>query len=294
MGACPPQARRRAPGPRAPPRSPREAADTHRSLAGLLARTNALMGLAETLDAIFDEIAWAQIDGRLVSHPDAGRRAGAEDVPGQQGHEPRHVAHQCRDVEDQARRVAVLFGLAVDLEPQARRPEVWKLLAGHQRWAERREAVGALPLGPLAEPFELERALRIVVVQDEARHVVQRRLELDIFGALADHQRQLHLPVGLVATLREHQVVVRSGDRARRLEEDDRFAGEGGAAFARVVAIVEADADQLRRSRDRGSETRPLGHAGGARAFGGQPAAETGEPVAREEPFIPVAPVRPT
>ena len=74
--------------------------------------------------------------------------------------------------------------------------------------------------------FQLATALRVVVVQHEAGDVFHRVLGRHVLRARADHQRQLDLPVGLVAAHRQAQVVVGTGQRARSLQEHDDASGE--------------------------------------------------------------------
>ena len=155
--------------------------------------------------------------------------------PGQQGHELRHVADQRRHVEDHVGGGALLLDLAVDLEPEARRRERRAARrASTRNGPERREAVGALPLRPLPAPLQLEAALRVVVVQHEAGDVRQRVLDGDVLRARADHQRQLDLPVGLVAAARQ-DADRRSGPASALVAFRNTIGslGQRGAALAR-------------------------------------------------------------
>src|SRR5690606_17477462 len=124
---------------------------------------------------------------------------------------------------------------------------------------DRREGVVRLALVPLALALELELALRHVVDHAVARDVVERIGLLDVFRPPADHHAELDLPVGLCRSARDLHVVVRAADRARRLEEQDRFGRHRHAALGRMVGIVQPDAHDLADRRD--ARTEPL--AGG-------------------------------
>src|SRR5207249_12264033 len=73
-------------------------------------------------------------------------------------------------------------------------------------------------------------------------------------GGSSNHHRQLHLPVDLRAAARNDHVVVRAGQRARRLEENDRLPRDLHAAFGGMIAEIQPDADNLARAANRRTE----------------------------------------
>jgi hypothetical protein len=77
--------------------------------------------LAQALDAQRHDVALLQEQRRLHAHADAGRRAGGDDVAGQQRHELAHVAHHLGGAEDHGLGVAGLHALAVDVQPHVER-----------------------------------------------------------------------------------------------------------------------------------------------------------------------------
>ena len=155
--------------------SRRESAGARSASRAALSRDD-LPRLAEAVDAEFDEVAGVQKD-RLGLHPErhARGRTGADDVAGEQRHELADVADERRDAEDHVRRRAPLAELAVDRQPHAERLRIRNLVRRRQEGPDRRERVGALALHPLAAALHLKRALGIVVVEDVARDVGQRR-----------------------------------------------------------------------------------------------------------------------
>src|SRR5690606_37796605 len=113
-----------------------------------------------------------------------------------------------------------------------------------------------LALGPLAAPSQLMITLRDVVREGIAGDMGQRVVLIDIAGILADDDRKLDLPVGSLRTARNGDRVVRAGDRGGRLQEQQRLLRYVAAAFAGVIDIVEADADDFRRRRYAGTKRR--------------------------------------
>src|SRR5262247_2214992 len=67
----------------------------------------ALLLLAQAGDAEAHLVAGLEVARRLLAHADAGRRAGGDDVAGQQRHEVADVAHQVVDREDHRAGIAV-------------------------------------------------------------------------------------------------------------------------------------------------------------------------------------------
>ena len=86
---------------------------------------------------------------RLHAERDARRRAGRDDVAGQQRHVARHVGDELRDAEDHRLRVAGLPALPVDVEPHPEVLRILDLVGGDEPRPERPERVAALALAPL-------------------------------------------------------------------------------------------------------------------------------------------------
>ena len=79
---------------------------------------------------------------------------------------------------------------------------VGDLIARGQPRPERGEGVAAFAFHPLSAALELERALGVIVMQTEARDVIHRVGLIDISRGAPDHEGQLDLPVGFLATAR--------------------------------------------------------------------------------------------
>src|SRR2546423_2095764 len=245
---------------------------------------------AEPVDAELDFVAGREVARRAVPQPDARRGARGDDVAGQERHKLTDVADEGRHVEDQLARRAALLGLAVHLEPELEIVYVADLVGRGEKRPERREGIAALALHPLAPTLELEGALRVIVVQHVPGDVAQGGVAVDIPGAATDDDRQLHLPIDFGGALRDHHVVIRPADRAGRLEEDDRLFGNFLTGLARVIPIVETDADDLAGPAQGRAQPHPLRHDGRRAAVTRPPARQARE--ARRPAECPVV-VRP-
>src|SRR5947209_3352755 len=157
---------------------------------------------AQAVDAELDEVAGLQINrSRFHAERDSRRRARADDVAGQQSHELADIADERRDAEDHVRRRALLPDGAVHREPHAECVRIGDLVAGREKGTDRRERVRALALDPLPAAFELKTALRVVVVQRIAGHMIQRALFCNIRSAAANDHGELDLPIQLAPAL---------------------------------------------------------------------------------------------
>src|SRR5207247_7257757 len=76
-----------------------------------------------------DDVAGLEEHGRLLGEPDAGRRAGGDEIAGRQRHEPGEIAHEVADVEDERPGAAALHLLAVHPGPEIEGMRVGDLLA---------------------------------------------------------------------------------------------------------------------------------------------------------------------
>src|SRR5580704_17565849 len=147
-----------------------------------------LVLLAQTLDRQPHAVARFEELRRLHAETDTRRRAGRDDVAGQQGHEMADIADDVVDPEDQIGGVAVLYPPVVDL-------------------------------GPQAAALDLKFALGNIVHDAIAGDVFVRIVSGDIPRQGADHDAELDLPVGLLRALRNDHVVIRPADRGRRLHK---------------------------------------------------------------------------
>src|SRR5438067_5830700 len=248
--------------------------------------TEALACGAQTLDAQLHLVAVDEVARRALAQAHARRCAGGNDVAGQEGHELRDVADGLRHIEDELASRAALLGLAVHFEPEGKVVHVPDLVGGGDKRAEWRERVAALALHPLPAALELEGAFRVIVVKYIPGHVLQRLGPLDVRRAATDDDRQLHLPVDFAGVLRNDDIVVRTGDGGRRLEEEDGLIGDGHAGLAGVVPLMEPDAPDLAGPANRGPQARVIRDNWRGGAILGEPAGEPLETARPEEGFV--------
>ena len=218
-----------------------------------------LLLLAEAGDAEADGLAGFQEFRRLHAGADARRRAGGDHVARLERHEAADIADQVGDAEDHRLGVAGLHALAVDVEEHVEVLHVVDLVGGDQPRPERAEGRAALALGPLAAALDLELALGHVVADGVAGDMGQRLGFVDVAAALADDDGKLDLPVGLLRIARDHEVVIRAAEAARRLVEDDRLLRDRRAGLLGVVDVVQADGDEIADRGDRRSDARAPG-----------------------------------
>src|SRR5690606_25905611 len=110
-------------------------------------------------------------------------------------------------------------------------------------------------------------ALRVIVVQEVAGHVLEGALARHVPSALADDERELDLEVRVLRPTRQLEPVEGAALRRRRLHEHDRLFRNGRSGLLRVAAIVEADAHELARAGDGRSDACVGRYAGQARGL---------------------------
>ena len=176
--------------------------------------------------------------------------------------------------------VRVLAQLVVDPAADAEGLRVGHLVGRDQVGAERQEGVDRLAQQPLGGA-ELERARGHVVGAGVAGDVVEGGGLGHPAGPPADDHGQLGLVVDLLRLRGHEHVGAGTDDRVVVLREQDRLLGELLAGLAGVVAVVEADADDLARPGHRGQQPQ-LGQR--ARRAGGHALGAEGQPVGQRRP----------
>ena len=134
---------------------------------------------------------------------------------------------------------------------------VGDLVGGDQGRADRGEGVEGLAHHPLlARLVELPVACRDVVADGVAGDVLHRPIAGDVPPPLADDDHQLGLVIDLGAHLGQDDLGPRADQGRCVFAEDDRLGGDRHAALGGVVAIVQAQADDLGRVGDRRQQGR--------------------------------------
>src|SRR5256712_6344491 len=225
-----------------------------------------------------DDVTRLEVHGRLLAEPDAGRRSGGDEIAGRERHQPREIAHERADVEDERLRVAALHLLAIHPGPELEGVWVGDLLPVGDVGADGRGGLEDLPGHPLTRD-ELEVPRARVVDDRVPPHVVERLLSGDETRRAADDHAQLDLPVELLRAARPQDGLARVADRVRPLGEDRWLLGNRVARLLGVIPVVEADANELARIGDRRVEASARGGDGGP-----PPGREGGPPRGRAAP----------
>jgi hypothetical protein len=155
----------------------------------------------------------------------------------------------------QAAGAVLLTDLSVHLAADGQIVGVVEGVEGDDRGPDRTVGVRRLAHRELGRPIaELECPVRNVLTDAVARHVLQCLAAGNEATAASDHGDQLHLVVDVPAG--QHHIGARPRDAARELREDERLLRNVESGLGRVGLVVEADAEDLRRTGDAGGESR--------------------------------------
>ena len=241
-------------------------------------------------------------DSMTISSPSASQTRGSRTLPTPSGVPVETMSpgssvisrerweSRLRDAEDQVGGRGLLHLLAVERQRDPDRVVRPGLVGRDQRRPAGGGAVEDLAGHPL-RGGELQVAGGEVVEQRVAGDVVERVGLGDVLGAPADDEGDLGLVVDLAAVGRQlHRRARRAASALRYLPKIVGLAGGSDPALGRVLAVVEADADDLlrvgdrRQQRDRATRVR-------RRAGVAEPPAQVVDPPGREQ-LPQAAPVR--
>src|SRR5690348_15032239 len=204
---------------------------------------------ADMLHLGFHDIAGMQEFGRRAGEPDTVGRAGGDDRSWQKGHAFRHPLDDRVDRVDHVASVPVLLGNAVDTELQTHRLRIRQLVRGHDPRTGRAAPIEALALEVLTTPAALDVARSHVVERHVAEHVAPGRGAIDVGSCLPDDDRELNLPVDLVADSGiDGDVAEWLRERGDGLGEDGRRTGLAtlqSGCLGRVLLVVATDGDRV-------------------------------------------------
>ena len=244
-----------------------------------------LAGAAQPINAQLDHVAGAQVHRGLLAQAHAGGGAGREHIARQQRHELADVGNEVGHRENQVGRGAVLAQLAVHRQPKAQLAGVGQLIRRGQKRAEGRKGVAALALVPGTAAFELEFALRHVVVQHVAGDVI-RRFGLGYVGsAPADDHGQLYFPVGFHRVAGQHNVVVGARQRRGCFQKDNGLSRQFGAHLVGVVGVVQPDAHYFGRPNHGRTQPRSRIYGGQAASLSPHEFGQPAQPVSSKKGF---------
>lgn len=160
------------------------------------------------MHAEFDDVAGFEVERRLLPEAYAGRRARADNVSGEKGHELADVAHDGWDLEDHLCCGAVLQGFPVDGQPHGQGMWVRDLVLCREEGPEGSEGVAAFSFHPLSASFQLPLPFAVIVMECVPGDVVQSVGLAHIGGFFSDDDGELHFPVRFLGVSRDDEIVV--------------------------------------------------------------------------------------
>src|SRR5262245_3934396 len=190
------------------------------------------------------------------------RRAGGDDVAGEQGHGEGEDLDALVDGEDHLACVARLPHLPVHAHHDVEALRVGQFVGRHQHGAHGAEGVEGFALEPLGVPL-LQVARGDVVDDGVAEDVLEGVGAADVVSARPDDRGQFHLVVELARHRVVHHVVAGADHRRAWLGEVHGMLGNGGSPLRRVIGVVAAEAEDVAGGvGDRGEEANPLERIG--------------------------------
>src|SRR5262245_47106450 len=223
-------------------------------------------GLREPLHHRVHELAYSRDAHRhdiTRDHwPDAGWRTCGNDIPGQQRHHCRNERHELRHGKDQLTGGRPLAKRAVH---QAFDVERRRIKPDGDGWADRREGVEPLRSGVLVLTA-LDVTRRHVVHAGHPEQVFECSDGRHLVRAALDHDAHFRFVVDPAGPRRNSDGVARTDHGRGWLDEDQGLCGKRFALLRRMIAVVEADRDDLgRRDRREHAHRREAARNGRAR-----------------------------
>src|ERR1700722_1419440 len=99
----------------------------------------------------------------LVTHADARRRAGDQQVAGIQRHKPTHISNQLPHSENHSLRIAGLHASTVEVQEHLEILRITDFIRGNEPGSNRSKCVATLALVPLSAVLQLKRAFRHII-----------------------------------------------------------------------------------------------------------------------------------
>src|SRR5712671_3991227 len=205
------------------------------------------------VDLDLDHVSRLHPQGRLTGEADPLRRAGRDDVAGDQRRPIRAIRDQGWNVEDQVVDPGVLDLLAVEPGHQMETRRVGDFVRGDDPRAKPASRVEILAGGD--RMLELDVPYRAVVEAGVTKDMAQGVGFGDVAAGLADDQRQLALVVEVAGDLRAHHRLVVRDERVDEPQKDRWVLRRWTARLGRMGAIVAPGADDLVGVGDRWQQT---------------------------------------
>src|SRR5882672_5448876 len=197
-------------------------------------------------DSIDEPAQAVDLTGDLVARHDVGhafRRAGEDRIARGQRHERTQVLDQAGNIEYQVAGVALLLELAVEMGPQRQIRGIRHIRCVDEPGPEHRPAVAILDaqVGPI--PVLEVIANGVVIRNAVPGNMPHGRRAGDVLRRAADDHRQLAFIVHELHAGRTPRRTAMTQQRARALEEDQRFLLGIELELLRMIGIIETEGD---------------------------------------------------
>src|ERR1700722_646757 len=126
----------------------------------------------------------------LVTHADARRRAGDQQVAGIQRHKPTNIGYQLPHCEYHSPRIAGLHAPTVEVQEHLEILRIADFIRGYEPRSDRPKCVATLALVPLSAALQLKRAFRHVIGKHVAGDHIERVFLAHISGRAAENDPQ--------------------------------------------------------------------------------------------------------
>jgi hypothetical protein len=146
--------------------------------------------------------------------------------------------------------------MTIDLQPDWEVLRVWHVIRSHHPWSDGGEGVVRLAFRPLTLVIELKRPLRKVVDDAISGDMAERAIFTDVLRASTDYDPKFALPIALRGACWDLDIIVGTGRRGCRLQEDDWLRRDRHARFGGVVRIVQPYADDFSNRSYTGTQPR--------------------------------------
>src|SRR5205814_801757 len=100
----------------------------------------------------------------------------------------------------------------IHVEPHGKILRILDLVLCYEPRSERAECLAALALRPLSGALELKHAFGHVIAEAISGNEIERLVLGHVARTLPDHDAELHLPIELARSLRDHRIVVGSAN----------------------------------------------------------------------------------
>ena len=131
--------------------------------------------------------------------------------------------------------IAILHPLPVHVQSHVQILWIGNFIPGDQPRPCRAKSVTRFSFGPLTGQVGLKMALRHIVDNAIARHMIERFGLIDIFCSFANHYAQFDFPVGFDGSTRHRYIIIGADNGRIGFKEQNWMLWNGRASFGGVI-----------------------------------------------------------